>query len=95
VTTFKSGWAKLLAVASITNLRRHDLRRTQATWQGSAGIPLQITSKTLGHKTLMMTSDHYAMANDGAKRDALTRTNLLLMAAANAGGTNGKENQNG
>jgi len=88
VTTFKTGWAKLLVAAGITNLRRHDLRRTQATWQGSAGVPLQVTSKTLGHKTLMMTSDHYAMANDLAKRDALTRTNLLLIAA-------GKEEGNG
>lgn len=87
VTTFKTGWAKLLATAGITNLRRHDLRRTQATWQGSAGVPLQITSKTLGHKTLMLTSDHYAMADQAAKRDALVRTNRLLVAA---GGGNGQ-----
>lgn len=92
VTTFKTGWAKLLAAANILDLRRHDLRRTQATWQGSAGVALQITSKTLGHTTLMMTGDHYAMADQAAKRDALARTNRLLVAAASVGDPDAKEN---
>lgn len=84
VTTFKTGWKKLLADAGITNLRRHDLRRTQATWQGTAGVPLQVTSKALGHKTLMLTATVYAMADDAAKRAAFTEANRLLLAAANA-----------
>jgi integrase len=85
VTTFKTGWKKLLAAAGIANLRRHDLRRTQATWQGTLGVPLQVTTKALGNRTLALAASVYAQADDAAKRDAFTRTNARLLAAMNDG----------
>jgi integrase len=46
----KRGWKNLLKKAGIENLRIHDLRRTQGSWQAASGVNLAIIGKSLGHK---------------------------------------------
>ncbi len=42
-------WKRLIDIAGLTDLRRHDLRRTMGSWQAKTGASLPIISKTLGH----------------------------------------------
>lgn len=44
-------WRALLERAGITNLRIHDLRRSNASWQAAGGTSLHIIGKSLGHRS--------------------------------------------
>lgn len=80
VEDLKGRWRELLKRAKITNLRIHDLRRTQGSWQAGAGVPLQVIGKSLGHSSLAATQV-YAQLNLDPVRAAMAAANAAMMAA--------------
>jgi integrase len=73
-------WKELLKRAKITNLRVHDLRRTQGSWQAGLGTSLPIIGKSLGHQSTAAT-EIYARLNLQPVRDAMTSANAAIAAA--------------
>jgi integrase len=94
VVDLKSAWKKFLQRAQIENLRIHDLRRTQGSWQAAQGTSLQIIGKSLGHSSVQATAIYSQLGLDPV-RAAMTAANaamveaskkkVKLLAATNAG----------
>jgi integrase len=42
-------WERLVKLAGLENVRKHDLRRNLGSWQAKTGASMPIISKTLGH----------------------------------------------
>ena len=51
----RRGWTSLLKRAGISDLRRHDLRRTLGSWMAKGGASLPLIGKALGHQSLSAT----------------------------------------
>jgi integrase len=73
-------WRELLKRAKISNLRVHDLRRTQGSWQAAQGTSLTIIGKSLGHASTAAT-EVYARLNLDPVREAMTTANAAMAAA--------------
>jgi integrase len=73
-------WKELLKRAGITNLRVHDLRRTQGSWQAAQGTPLLTIGKSLGHSSTAST-EIYARLVLEPVREAMTGANAAMAAA--------------
>ncbi len=73
-------WQALLKAANISGFVFHDLRRTAATLATTAGAPLPIVSRLLGHATLAQTSV-YARPADEATRAAVDQVASKIAAA--------------
>lgn len=60
---YESRWQRAVAAAREHGLgkspRFHDLRHTHAAWLISAGVPLPVIQKRLGHKSIQITVDVY------------------------------------
>ncbi|WGM32582.1 Tyrosine recombinase XerC [Brevundimonas sp. NIBR11] len=69
---FKRPWAAILELAEIGHWRRHDLRRTTATFMLSGGEDITVVGKTLGH-TQMQTTLSYASLMPENQRAGLSR----------------------
>ncbi len=71
VEDLKKGFRKLMKLAKITGVTQHDLRRTFASYQAIANVPLQKIAATLGHRG-MGAVQIYAQLNREATRQAMT-----------------------
>jgi len=80
----KSGWARVLERAGITNLRIHDLRRTFGSWQAKQGASMAIIGKSLNHKSQQTTAIYARLDLDPVR----TSVNLATAAMMEAGGAN-------
>ena len=67
---FKREWQRIRKAAGIEDVRLHDLRRTCASYQTIAGVPLSHVGATLGHRSLKST-EVYARLNQSPLRLAL------------------------
>jgi integrase len=60
---YESRWQRAIKAAQTKGLsktpRFHDLRHTHAAWLISAGVPLPVIQKRLGHKSIQITVDVY------------------------------------
>ena len=60
---YESRWQPAVALARTRGMtvspRFHDLRHTHAAWLISAGVPLPVIQKRLGHKSIQITVDVY------------------------------------
>ncbi len=70
-----------LPEVSETDLRMHDLRRTQGSWQAAMGISLAIIGKSLGHADLKSTQVYSRLQLDPVK-DAVSRASGAMLDAA-------------
>jgi len=73
-------WKELLKRAHIRDLRVHDLRRTQGSWQAAQGTPLLVIGKSLGHASTAAT-EVYARLDLDPVRAAMTSTNAAIARA--------------
>lgn len=62
----------------LPDIRFHDLRHVHASMLISAGVPLAVISKRLGHSTIAITSDLYGHLLRGANREAAEASASLL-----------------
>jgi integrase len=69
-------WGQIKAAAvkecpSLADLRLHDLRRTNGSWQARTGASLVVTSASLAHKSLQTTKRIYAVVDIDPQRVAM------------------------
>ena len=67
--SLKAAWADIRVRAGIEDVRIHDLRHTAASLMLSAGVPLDIVGRVLGH-TQAQTTLRYAHLSDEASKAA-------------------------
>ena len=70
ITRPANGWTALLKRAGIKDFTVHDLRRTHGSWMLSAGVAIDVISKTLDHSSVRVTEEVYAHLDVAAKRAA-------------------------
>jgi integrase len=83
-TVLRDGWVRVLAVAKITRVTPHDLRRTHATYGLAAGIPIEVLGKALGHTPIGGVTAIYAQADLQLVRLAVERTVDAILRVAEA-----------
>ncbi len=71
-------FAQLAHEAGLPPARLHDLRHCAASLMITAGVPLALISKRLGHSSIAITSDVYGHLLDGAGREAAERAAALV-----------------
>lgn len=64
--------------AGLRPIRLHDLRHTTATLLKDLGVPPRDTMEILGHARIAVTMEIYTAADDGSRRDAISKLNQLL-----------------
>jgi len=76
----KTAWQRIIKRAKLKDVRIHDLRHTNATWQGKTGATLTTIGKSLGHRrpttTLIYTQTELEQVRQSidAAADAMTGT---------------------
>ena len=70
-----------LPAAELRDLRIHDLRRTQGSWQAALGISLAIIGKSLGHADLKSTQVYARLQLDPV-RDAVGKAGTAMLGTA-------------
>lgn len=91
---YESRWQRAIKAAQLRGLtktpRFHDLRHSNAAWLISAGVPLPVIQKRLGHKSIQITVDVYGgllfQTHEVADR-AIERALGGKMVLLSAGGT--------
>jgi integrase len=71
--TLRRHWQKVLARAGIEDLTFHDLRRTHGTFALIDGIDPKTVADRMGHSSLQMLSNHYAVVVKEAALEAPKR----------------------
>ena len=74
----KRPWQDLLKRAEIENLRLHDLRRTQASYQAITGASMNIIGKSLGHKSQSATAVYARLSADPVREAMQKSTDKIL-----------------
>lgn len=74
----KRPWQDLLKRAGIADLRLHDLRRTQGSYQAITGASMVVIGKSLGHKSQSATAVYARLSVDPV-RDAMQRATDKMM----------------
>lgn len=74
----KRPWQDLLARAGIENLRLHDLRRTQGSYQAITGASLHIVGRSLGHKSASATQVYARLTTDPIKESMQKATDRMM-----------------
>lgn len=77
----KRPWAQILKAADIGHHRRHDLRRTTASFMISTGSDLMTVGKSLGH-TQAQTTLRYGQVFEEVQREGLSRAVDKMIASA-------------
>lgn len=74
----KRPWQDLLKRADIKNLRLHDLRRTQGSYQAIMGSSLHIIGKSLGHKSTSATEIYSRLTADPIRESMQKATDKMM-----------------
>lgn len=74
----KRPWQDLLRRADIKNLRLHDLRRTQGSYQAITGASTNIIGKSLGHKSQSATIVYARLSADPVREAMQKSTDKIL-----------------
>ncbi len=74
----KRAWKTLLKTAKIENLRLHDLRRTQGSYQAITEASLNIIGKSLGHKSISSTQIYSRLTADPIRESMQKATDKML-----------------
>ena len=79
IQDMKKSWATLLKTVKLkdSDLRIHDLRRTQGSYQAAQGTSLLLIGRSLGHKSLTATQV-YSQVNLDPVRDSMERANATM-----------------
>lgn len=79
-------WRRIRAKAKLDTVRIHDLRHTYASNAVSAGMPIQMVGKLLGHSQLQTTMRYAHLADDPVRRAAEENAARLSSALGSFGG---------
>lgn len=84
LSNVQRAWRTLRAHAGLEDVRLHDLRHSWASDAVSAGVPLSVVGKVLGHKSPQTTA-RYAHLHDRALQDGLERAGAAIEHATHGG----------
>ncbi len=73
---------RILANASLPQIRLYDLRHTFATLALAAGVPVKVVSEQLGHASAALTLDIYSHVLPHMQDEAVAKVEALLMGKA-------------
>lgn len=73
VADVRKAWSRILTAAGLSNLTRHDLRRSMASWQAQRGESSLVIADLLGHAPGSKATAVYARLNVEPVRQALSR----------------------
>jgi len=76
--TLLGRWQRLVSAADVPAIPLHGARHSYAEIALSAGVRLDVVSRTLGHSTAAFTADQYAHDNDEAATEAAKLVGELL-----------------
>lgn len=85
-TTWHILWTRIRKAAGIPDVRRHDLRRTCATYLLDSGMDLLMLSKAVLNHTDLRSTSIYAQPIETSVREKLTKNSERMVALAFAGG---------
>lgn len=85
-TDLQCPWRRIRAKAGLDSVRIHDLRHTYASNAVSAGMPIQMVGKLLGHSQLQTTMRYAHLADDPVRRAAEENAARLSSALGAFGG---------
>jgi integrase len=83
IVSVKRGWKQFLKRAKLTNLRIHDLRRTNATWQIKQGASLFVAGKSLGHASIKSMEPYARLETSSVKESQEGAVRAMLAAKEN------------
>lgn len=69
-TDFQRPWRRIRKLAGLDDVRIHDLRHTYASNAVSAGMPIQMVGRLLGHTQLQTTMRYAHLADDSVRKAA-------------------------
>ena len=72
---------RLRDAGGLRSIRLHDLRHTTATLLKDLRVPPRDTMEILGHARITVTMEIYTAADDGSRRDAISKLSQLLGSA--------------
>ncbi|MCA9656518.1 MAG: site-specific integrase [Myxococcales bacterium] len=84
LSNVQRAWRTLRAHAGLEDVRLHDLRHSWASDAVSAGVPLSVVGKVLGHKSPQTTA-RYAHLHDRALQEGLERAGAAIEHATRGG----------
>lgn len=70
-----------VTAAGLSSIRLHDVRHTYATVALSAGVPITIVSRRLGHATVSITLDVYSHVLPTDDGDAAVKVAGIILGA--------------
>jgi integrase len=73
----KKAWRTLIAIAGLSDIRLHDLRRTLGSYQTIGGTSLTIVGKTLGHKSTQATQVYARLNLDPVRKSMEEAVNKM------------------
>ena len=84
VTNPTKAWARICKAAKLTDVKIHDLRHTNASWQLASGAGIGTIKSTLGHATIA-TTQRYAHMDLTGIRTAVDAATVAMQAAMKGG----------
>lgn len=77
ITDLQHPWRRIREKAGLPNVRIHDLRHTYASNAVSAGMPIQMVGRLLGHTQLQTTMRYAHLADDPVRQAAEKNAEML------------------
>lgn len=77
ITDLQHPWRRIRERAGLENVRIHDLRHTYASNAVSAGMPIQMVGRLLGHTQIQTTMRYAHLADDPVRQAAETNAEML------------------
>lgn len=77
ITDLQHPWRRIRERAELPNVRIHDLRHTYASKAVSAGMPIQMVGRLLGHTQLQTTMRYAHLADDPVRQAAERNAEML------------------
>lgn len=84
IESMTRAWNRVLRVAKLQDLRRHDLRRTLGSWLARTGASLVIIGKTLNHLDQSSTAIYARLDLDPIRHSVDNATSAIWAAAGSA-----------
>ena len=72
-SSIRKAMKRFYADRELPNKKLHAYRATFCTQMCRCDVPLEVTSKLLGHKSLEVTAKYYALVRNDTKQDAISK----------------------
>jgi integrase len=81
ITSTSKAWMRILQRAGLSDIVKHDLRRTLGSWQARTGASLVLIGKSLNHRDPQSTKIYARLDLDPVRQSVTRATNAMFEAA--------------